>query len=220
MTLNPVLSELGRAGLVPVIKIDRPQDAVPLAAALVGAGVPVMEITFRTAAARDAIQRIARDVPAVVLGAGTVLTLEQAQEAVDAGARYIVSPGYHAGIVDWCGARGIPVAPGVATATEIMSALDKGLQILKFFPAEELGGVRMLKALAGPFANVRFIPTGGITAGTLAEYVALPNVFAVGGSWMVAPRLIAAGDFSEIARLAVEARNIVRQVRQEGAAAP
>jgi 2-dehydro-3-deoxyphosphogluconate aldolase / (4S)-4-hydroxy-2-oxoglutarate aldolase len=218
--LNPVLSELGWAGLVPVIKIDRPQDAVPLAEALMGAGLPVMEITFRTAAAREAIQRIARAVPAVVLGAGTVLTLEQAQEAVDAGARYIVSPGFHAGIVDWCVARGIPVTPGVATATEIMSALDKGLEILKFFPAEELGGVRMLKALAGPFSSVRFIPTGGITAGTLAEYLRLPNVLAVGGSWMVAPRLIAADDFSEIARLAAEAGSIVRQVRQEGAVAP
>jgi 2-dehydro-3-deoxyphosphogluconate aldolase/(4S)-4-hydroxy-2-oxoglutarate aldolase len=146
-----------------------------------------------------------------------VLTLEQAQEAVDAGARYIVSPGYHAGIVDWCVDRGIAVAPGVATPTEIMGALGKGLEIMKFFPAEELGGVRMLKALAGPFSNVRFIPTGGITATTLAEYLRLPNVFAVGGSWMVVPRLIAAGDFQEIARLAAEAGSIVRQVRQEGA---
>src|SRR5689334_3353513 len=150
--MDPVLSELGRAGLVPVIKIDRPQDAVPLAEALVGAGLPVMEITFRTAAAREAIGRIAREVPAVVLGAGTVLTLDQAQEAVDAGARYIVSPGYHAGIADWCMARGVAVAPGVATPTEIMAVLGKGLEIMKFFPAEELGGVRMLKALAGPFA--------------------------------------------------------------------
>ena len=218
--MNPVLNELGRAGVVPVIKIDRPQDAVPLAGALVGAGLPVMEITFRTAAARDAIGRIAREVPAVILGAGTVLTLEQAQEAVDAGARYIVSPGYHVGIVDWCIARGIAVAPGVATPTEILAALGKGLEILKFFPAEELGGVRMLKALAGPFTNVRFIPTGGITAATLAEYLRLPNVFAVGGSWMVAPRLIAAGDFQEIAHLAAEAGSIVRQVRQEGAVSP
>jgi 2-dehydro-3-deoxyphosphogluconate aldolase / (4S)-4-hydroxy-2-oxoglutarate aldolase len=218
--MDPVLSELGRAGLVPVIKIDRPQDAVPLAAALVGAGLRVMEITFRTAAAREAIGRIAHEVPAVVLGAGTVLTLAQAQEAVDAGARYIVSPGYHAGIVDWCVAHGIAVVPGVATPTEIMAVLAKDLEIMKFFPAEELGGVRMLKALAGPFANVRFIPTGGITAATLAEYLRLPNVFAAGGSWMVAPRLIAAGEFQEIIRLAAEAGRIVRQVRQEGAVAP
>ena len=218
--MNPVLSELGQAGLVPVIKIDRPQDAVPLAEALVGSGLPVMEITFRTAAAREAIGRIAREVPAVVLGAGTVLTLEQAQEAVDAGARYVVSPGFHAGIVDWCVAHGIAVGPGVATPTEIMAVLGKGLAIMKFFPAEELGGVRMLKALAGPFSNVRFIPTGGITAATLAEYLRLPNVFAAGGSWMVAPRLIAAGEFQEIARLAAEARRIVRQVGQEGAVAP
>ncbi len=216
--MEDVLTALGDAGLVPVVKIDRAADAVPLAEALLAGGLPVMEVTFRTPAAGDAIRRIAQAVPTVTLGAGTVLTVAQAQEAVDAGARFLVSPGFDPAVVDWCRAHGIPVVPGVATATEVLAALGRDLTLLKFFPAEELGGVRMLQALAGPFPDVRFIPTGGITAATLPDYLRRPNVIAVGGSWMVAARLIAQGAFGEITRLAAEAVAVVRKVRGEGVA--
>jgi 2-dehydro-3-deoxyphosphogluconate aldolase/(4S)-4-hydroxy-2-oxoglutarate aldolase len=213
--MNDMLAALGRVGLVPVIKIERAEDAVPLARALLAGGLPAAEITFRSAAAADAIRRIAAEVPDVILGAGTVLTVAQAAQAVEAGARYLVSPGFDPQIVDWCLARNLPLLPGVATPTEVLLALDKGLYRLKFFPAEELGGLRALKALAGPFADVSFIPTGGISATNLADYLRLPNVLAVGGSWMVTPALVAGGQFAEITRLAAEARGIVRAVRGE-----
>ncbi len=211
--MNEVLHAISQIGLVPVIKVDRAEDAVPLARALVEGGLPVAEITFRTAAAREAIRNIAAGLPEMILGAGTVLTVQQAEQAVEAGAKYIVSPGFDPSVVDWCLARDVAVTPGVATPTEVIMALGKGLHNLKFFPAEELGGIRMLKALAGPFGDVRFIPTGGITASSLPDYLRLPNVFAVGGSWMVSAALIGAGKFDEIKRLAGEARQIVATVR-------
>ncbi len=214
--MEDTLRALGEVGLVPVIKIDRAADAVPLARALIGGGLPVAEITFRTAAAAESIRRIAGELPEMILGAGTVLTTHQAAQAVDAGARYIVSPGFDPQVVDWCVTQGVPITPGVVTPSEVIMALGKGLSVLKFFPAEESGGVRMLTALAGPFGDVRFIPTGGITAASLPAYLQLPNVVAVGGSWMVTAALIAAGQFGEIERLAAEARRIVRVARGDG----
>jgi 2-dehydro-3-deoxyphosphogluconate aldolase/(4S)-4-hydroxy-2-oxoglutarate aldolase len=211
--MNQVLAALGRVGLVPVIKIESAEDAVPLARALFEGELPVAEITFRTAAAGEAIHRIARDLPEMILGAGTVLTARQVDQAVEAGAKFIVSPGFDPAVVDWCLARDIAVTPGVATPSEVIMALARGLQCLKFFPAEELGGTRMLKALAGPFGDVQFIPTGGITAVSLPDYLRLPNVLAVGGSWMATAALITTGQFDEIRRLAEEARRIVTSVR-------
>jgi 2-dehydro-3-deoxyphosphogluconate aldolase/(4S)-4-hydroxy-2-oxoglutarate aldolase len=211
--LNDVLGTIGRVGLVPVIKIERAEDAVPLARALVEGGLPVAEITFRTAAAGDAIRRIAAELPDMILGAGTVLTLKQAEQAVNAGARFIVSPGFDPSIVDWCIAQGVVITPGVATPTEVTAALGKGLHTLKFFPAEELGGIRMLKALAGPFGDVGFVPTGGISAANLADFLRLDNVVAVGGSWIATAAMISAGQFGNIKRLAAEARQIVAEVR-------
>ncbi len=193
--MTDVLGAIGQVGLVPVIKIDRVEDAVPLAEALAGGGLPVAEITFRTAAARDAIRDIATRLPNMLVGAGTVMTLEQAEQAVDAGARFVVSPGFDPAIVDWCLARDIAVTPGAATPTEVMMARAKGLKVLKFFPAEELGGVRMLKAFSGPFGGLKFVPTGGISAANAGDYLRLPNVLAVGGSWMASAALIAAGRF-------------------------
>ena len=211
--MNRVFEQLGEIGVIPVIRIDRAEDAAPLARALLEGGLGTAEITFRTAAAAEAIGRIAREVPDILVGAGTVLTVQQAEQAVAAGARYVVSPGFDAAVVDWCQARNIAVLPGAVTPTEITMALAKGLRMLKFFPAEEMGGARMLKALYGPYQEVRFVPTSGINAAKLPEYLALPNVVACGGSWMATAAMIAAGQFAEIARVAAEARSIVAQAR-------
>ncbi|MGC8874885.1 MAG: bifunctional 4-hydroxy-2-oxoglutarate aldolase/2-dehydro-3-deoxy-phosphogluconate aldolase, partial [Chloroflexia bacterium] len=170
---SPVVERLGELGLVPVIEIERAEHAVPLGEALLAAGLPCAEITFRTAAAEEAIRQIAAALPEMLTGAGTVLTIDQARRAVDAGARFVVSPGLNPALVDWCLQEGVPVIPGVATPTEVGMALSRGLSIVKFFPAEALGGVKMLKALAAPFKGVRFIPTGGITAANLADYLKL-----------------------------------------------
>ena len=211
--MEKIFEALCQIGVVPVIAIDRADDAVPLARALLAGGIGCAEITFRTAAAAEAIRRLTGEVREMLAGAGTVLTVQQAEQAALAGAQYIVSPGFDAAVVDWCQEHHVPVLPGVATPTEINMALARGVKILKFFPAEEFGGVRMLKALYGPYPEVRFIPTGGIRAHNLAEYLALPNVAACGGSWMATSRMIAEGQFEEIARLSTEARAIVRRER-------
>jgi len=213
--MEKIFEALCQIGVVPVIAIDRADDAVPLARALLAGGIGCAEITFRTAAAAEAIRRLTGEVREMLAGAGTVLTVQQAEQAVLAGAQYIVSPGFDAAVVDWCQEHHVPVLPGVATPTEINMALARGVKILKFFPAEEFGGVRMLKALYGPYPEVRFIPTGGIRAHNLAEYLALPNVAACGGSWMATSKMIAGGQFEEIARLSTEARAIVRRERGE-----
>jgi len=209
------LATLSRIGLVPVITIDSPRDAVPLAEALLDGGIGCAEVTFRTPSAGEAIHGISSTCGELLVGAGTVLTVEQAEQATQAGARYVVAPGFDPAVVDWCQAHNVPVIPGVATPTEISMALARGLDLLKFFPAEAMGGVPTLRALSAPFASVRFVPTGGITAANLPQYLALPNVAACGGSWMVKESMISAGKFTEIARLSRQARAIVRQVRGE-----
>lgn len=208
-----IAETLGRIGLIPVITLERPEDAVPLAHALLAGGIQCAEITFRTTTAAESIRNIAQEVPTMLVGAGTVLTIEQAEQAVAAGAHYIVAPGFDPTIVSWCQERDVFVLPGVATATEITLALSKGVRLLKFFPAEELGGVSMLKALYGPFRDVRFVPTGGINADNLRAYLALPNVVACGGSWMAPSQLISKGQFDEITHLSQEARLTVRLVQ-------
>jgi len=209
------LAALSRIGLVPVITIRSPRDAVPLAEALLDGGIGCAEVTFRTPAAGEAIQGISSTCGELLVGAGTVLTVEQAEQATQAGAQYVVAPGFDPAVVGWCQERNVPVIPGVATPTEISMALARGLSLLKFFPAEPMGGVRTLQALAAPFAGVQFIPTGGITAANLPRYLALPNVAACGGSWMANGGMISAGKFAEIASLSRQARAIVRQVRGE-----
>jgi 2-dehydro-3-deoxyphosphogluconate aldolase/(4S)-4-hydroxy-2-oxoglutarate aldolase len=211
--MQEILETLGRLGVVPVVKIEQADYAVPLGNALIAGGLPCAEITFRTAAAEEAIRRIASELPEIAIGAGTVLSVEQAEKAVAAGARYIVSPGFDPKVVDWCLTHDVAVTPGVATPTEINMALDKGLNILKFFPAEALGGVKTLKAIAAPYGGVKFIPTGGVNPKNLADYLSLPAVHTCGGSWLVTSKLISAGEFAEITRLAKEARSIVRQAR-------
>ncbi len=213
---NP-LELIGGLGIVPVVRVETPADGVALARALLAGGLPCAEVTFRTQAAADAIRQMTAAVPEVVVGAGTVVSVDQARQAVDAGARFIVSPGFGPKVVEWCLEAGVPVLPGVATPSDILQALDHGLMILKFFPAESLGGIPTLEAIAAPFVGVRFVPTGGITAANLTAYLKLPAVFAVGGSWLVAPKLIAAGRFDEITRLTQEAVSTARQARGGGA---
>ena len=213
--MTETLAALSRIGLVPVIMIDSPRDAVPLAEALLDGGIGCAEVTFRTPAAAEAIAGISSTCRELLVGAGTVLTVEQAEQATQAGAQYVVAPGFDPAVVGWCQERNVPVIPGVATPTEISMALARGLDLLKFFPAEAMGGVQTLQALSAPFAGVRFVPTGGITAANLPQYLALPNVAACGGSWMAKEGMISAGEFTEIARLSRQARAIVGQVRGE-----
>ena len=207
------IEAIGKLALVPVVHIEHSKDAINLGKALLNGGLPCAEITFRTESAEEAIRSIAANFPEIILGAGTVLTTAQAEKAVAAGAQFVVSPGFNPKVVDWCLDREVLVIPGVATPTEIEMALDKELAILKFFPAQAMGGIEMLKAIAAPYGGVKFIPTGGINAQNLAEYLKLPMVFACGGSWFVKADLISAGDFREITRLTKEAVSIVRQCR-------
>ena len=202
-----VVKRLRDARIVPVITIDDPANAVPLARALAAGGLTCVEITFRTAAAAESIERISGDVPEMFVGAGTVLTPSQAAAAGNAGARFIVAPGFGPRVVEHCQSHGVPVFPGIATPTEIEAALAMGLRTLKFFPAEPMGGLAYLKAVAAPYVEVRFLPTGGINAANVASYLAFSRVVACGGSWMAPAEWIAAGQFDRIreeSRRAVE----------------
>jgi len=199
--------------IVPVVVINQANRAESLGEALVAGGIPVAEVTFRTEAAPEAIRRMARNADLLV-GAGTVLTVDQVDEAVDAGAEFIVSPGFSAAVVQRAQHHGLPVFAGAVTPTEIMAALDLGLTTLKFFPANLYGGPAALKALGAPFPQVRFIPTGGVSVDNLAAYLSLPNVAAVGGSWMVPADVIDAGDMATIQRLCAEASAAVSALRK------
>lgn len=207
--MQDTLKMINEIGIVPVVKIDHATDAVPLAKALAEGGLPLAEITFRTAAAEAAIKAIATECPEVLLGAGTVVNVEQAERALKAGAKFIVTPGFSSSVVKYCVDRKVPVTPGIATPTEIQMALDHGVDVVKFFPADAFGGIKTLKAMSAPYGAVRFIPTGGITTANLAEYILFPKVFACGGTWMVKDELIKAGQFTEITRLTAEAINVM-----------
>ena len=201
-----ILERLSNAGVVPVVVIENAEDAVPTAKALLAGGIDVMEITFRTAAARDSIAAVAAECPDMVPGAGTVLNLEQCRAAVEAGARFIVSPGYNEEVVSWCVENGIAVTPGCVTPTEIMDAIAHGLKVIKFFPANVYGGLDAMKSLSGPFGGIKFIPTGGVSAKNLAEYISAPFIHAVGGSWLCTKADISAHNFDKITALSKEAR--------------
>jgi 2-dehydro-3-deoxyphosphogluconate aldolase/(4S)-4-hydroxy-2-oxoglutarate aldolase len=202
--MNDVLKQIARVRLVPMIVLDKVEYAGPLADALVAGGLPVAEVTFRAAAAEESIRAMAQRGDLLV-GAGTVLTVDQADRAIDAGARFIVSPGTNPKVVDYCLERSVTVAPGVATPTDIELAMSLGVTTLKFFPAETMGGVKALKALSGPYREVRFIPTGGINQENLPRYLELPCVVACGGSWLAPRNLLAEGRFDAIRRLAQQA---------------
>lgn len=205
-----MIEQLRRLRVIPVITIQNAEDAVPLGRALSDGGLPCAEVTFRTAGAAEAIRRIAGELPDMLVGAGTVLTIEQAAEARAAGARFVVSPGFSPKIVDYCQENGIPVYPGVCTPTEIEAALEKGLRVLKFFPAEYVGGTAFLKAVGAPYGMVEFIPTGGVNTGNIAAYLALKNVVACGGSWMAPADWISAKEFD---RVREETRKAVQSVQ-------
>lgn len=203
-----LLERIGAARLVPVVVLDDAAQAAPLAEALVAGGLPVAEVTFRTAAAVESIKAMsARD--DMLVGAGTVLSADQVDAAVDAGASYVVSPGFSESVVRRCAERGVLALPGTVTATEIQAALAAGLRAVKFFPAETSGGAPAIKALAGPFGDLLFVPTGGIGPKNLAQYTAISAVLAVGGSWMVPRDAIAAGDFDRVTTLTAEAVALV-----------
>lgn len=195
-----------RAGIVPVVVIDHAADALPAARALLEGGVDVMEITFRTDAAAEAIRAVSEGCPEMLVGAGTVVTLDQCRQAVEAGAKFIVAPGLDEEVVSWCVEKGIPILPGCVTPTEIMAAMKHGLKILKFFPAGVYGGLSAMKALSGPFKGIKFVPTGGVGPQNAGEYGAAPFIHAVGGSWVCTQSDIASHNFERITQLCREAR--------------
>ncbi len=194
------------AGIVPVVVIDHAGDAMPTARALLDGGVDVMEITFRTDAAAGAIRAVSEGCPEMLVGAGTVITLAQCRQAVEAGARFIVAPGYDEEVVSWCVEKGVPILPGCVTPTEIMAAMKHGLTVLKFFPAGVYGGLSAMKALSGPFKGIKFVPTGGVGPQNAGEYGAAPFIHAVGGSWVCTQSDIASHNFERISQLCREAR--------------
>ena len=201
---------LGNNAVVPVVVLDEVKDAVPTARAMAAGGVDTMEITFRTACAPEAIKAVADNCPEVLVGAGTIVNVEQAKLAVEMGAKFIVSPGFSDEVVGWCVENGIPVAPGCVTPTEIMAALKHGLKMVKFFPANVYGGLNAMKNLAAPFVGVKFLPTGGVNAGNIKEYVDAPFIHAVGGSWVCPKAEIAAGNWEKITQLCLEARKAAK----------
>lgn len=203
--MNEILEKISKIGIVPVVKLDNAKDAVPLAAALINGGLPCAEVTFRTDAAEEAIALISKEYPEMLVGAGTVLTTEQVDRAMNAGAKFIVTPGFNAKIVKYCVDKNIPITPGCPSSSDIEAAIEFGLDVVKFFPAEPLGGINMIKALAAPYVGVKFMPTGGINAGNINSYLDCDKILACGGSWMVKDTLINEGRFDEIEALTKEA---------------
>ena len=210
---DTVVTRLAGVPVVPLVQADDPGVAVATAKALVAGGLTVVEVVMRTAAALDCMRAIAAEVPESIMGAGTVLSAEHAQAAAEAGAKFIVSPGLHEGVVGAAREASLPVFPGIATATELQCAWNLGLRVVKFFPAGQAGGVPMIKALASVFRDVSFMPTGGVSASNLADYLAVPAVIGCGGSWLTPKEAVAAGDFETVSRLATEARAIARAAR-------
>ncbi len=200
-------------GVVPVVVLKDTKDALPLAEALIKGGLPCAEVTFRTDAAEDSIRLMNEKYPEMLIGAGTVLTTQQVDRAVNAGAKFIVSPGFDSEIVDYCLSKSIPIFPGCITPSEVAQAVKRGLKVIKFFPAEQAGGVDMIKAMGAPYSMVKFMPTGGINAKNLKDYLSCSNIVCCGGSWMVKGDLITAGKFDEIEALTKEAVELVKSIR-------
>ena len=200
-------------GVVPVVVLEDAANAAPLAKALVEGGLPCAEVTFRTAAAKDSIKAMSEAYPEMLVGAGTVLTIEQVDAAVEAGAKFIVSPGFDPEIVDYCLSKDIPVFPGCITPSEVAQAVKRGLKVVKFFPAEQFGGVATIKALSAPYVGLKFMPTGGVSAKNLKDYLSNKSIIACGGSWMVKGDMIKAGEFDKIKELTAEAVALAKEIR-------
>ena len=210
--MTDMMKQLQKIGIVPVVVLDRAEDALPLAECLMKGGLPCAEVTFRTTAAEESIRIMAKAFPEMIIGAGTVLSTEQADRAIDAGARFVVSPGFNPKVTEHVLKKGVPMTPGICTPTEIEAALQFDLDVLKFFPAEPSGGLKMIKALAAPYVGVNFMPTGGISAANVRDYLAYDRIVACGGSWMVSGKLVREGQFAEIEKLVREAAGIVKEI--------
>lgn len=211
--MNTIIEQLGRYGIVPVVVLNDAKKALPLAKALCDGGLPCAEVTFRTDAAEESIRIMSREFPDMLIGAGTVLSTEQVDRAVAAGAKFIVSPGLNPKVVTYCQEKNIPIVPGVVTPTEMEQAMELGLKIVKFFPAEPSGGLAMIKAVAAPYTMLKFMPTGGINAKNVRDYLAYDKILACGGSWMVKGSLIDEDRFDEIETMCREAVEIVKEIR-------
>ena len=211
--MHEVLKKIQEIGIVPVVVLEDAKDAAPLAKALCEGGLPCAEVTFRTDAAEESIRIMAEQFPDMLVGAGTVLTTEQVDRAVAAGAKFIVSPGLNPKVVKYCVEKGILITPGTCTPSEVEQAIEHGLEVVKFFPAEPAGGLPMIKAMAAPYTKMMFMPTGGISPKNVRDYLGFKKIIACGGSWMVSGDLVKAGDFAKITELSKEAVAIVKEVR-------
>ena len=211
--MNTIFEKFRKIGIIPVVVLEDSKDAEPLGKALMEGGLPCTEVTFRTAAAEKSIKIMVEKFPDMLVGAGTVLTVKQADRAVAAGAKFIVSPGLNPDVVAHCVKKGIPITPGICTPSDVEKALTLGLDVVKFFPAEPAGGLNFIKAIAAPYVGVKFMPTGGINAGNVRDYLKYDRIVACGGSWMVKGDLIKAGDFEKIRKLTAEAVEIVKEIR-------
>lgn len=200
-------------GIVPVVVLDKSEDAVPLAKALLAGGINFMEITLRTSCALDSIKSVNQNVEGMIVGAGTVINKDQAKAAVEAGAKFIVSPGLDEETVIWCNENNITCCPGCVTPTEIMKAISLGLKVVKFFPANVYGGIKAIKALSGPFGDIKFLPTGGVSADNMEEFLEVKSIAAVGGSWVCTKTDVNNGEFEKITKLSKEATDIIKKVR-------
>ena len=215
--MDTIFSKIEETGIIPVVVLDRVEDAAPLAKALCDGGLPCAEVTFRTEAAEESIRVMTEQFPQMLVGAGTVLTTEQVNRALDAGAKFIVSPGLNPAVVDYCVKRGIPILPGCSTPSDVEMAMEFGLHVVKFFPAEPAGGLNYIKAISAPYSSVRFMPTGGINPRNVSSYLKCPAILACGGSWMVKKDLVREGKYDEIEKLVHEAVDLVKEARKENA---
>ena len=213
--MSNVADTIQSMGVVPVVVLNDAKDAAPLAKALCEGGLPCAEVTFRTDAAEESIAIMTKEFPEMFVGAGTVLTIDQVDRAMNAGAKFIVSPGFDPEIVDYCLSKEIPVFPGCITPSEVAQAVKRGLKIVKFFPAEQFGGVDTIKAMAAPYVGLKFMPTGGVNAKNLESYLSCDKIIACGGSWMVKGDLVKAGKFDEIKALTAEAVKLVANIREQ-----
>lgn len=211
--MENIMVQIEKTGVIPVVVINDVEDAEPLAQALCEGGLPCAEVTFRTAAAEESIRKMTDIYPDMLIGAGTVLTTEQVDRAVAAGAKFIVSPGFDPDVVDYCILKQIPVFPGCITPSEVAQAVKRGLKVVKFFPAVQFGGVSTIQALTAPYVGLKFMPTGGVNAKNLADYLQCKSIIACGGSWMVKSDLIKAGEFEKIKDMTKEAVSLVNEIR-------
>ena len=212
--MTEMMLQFKKIGIIPVVVLNDTKDALPLGECLMEGGLPCAEVTFRTAAAEESIRQMAKKFPDMIVGAGTVLTTEQADRAIDAGAKFIVSPGFNPKVTESVLKKGMPMTPGVCTPTEIEAAMSLGLDVLKFFPAEPSGGLKMIKAVCAAYVNLQIMPTGGISPENVRDYLKYDRIVACGGSWMVSGSLIKEGKFGEIKNLVREAADIVKEIRR------